>query len=103
MRGKNLLELGAGTGFLSILCAKYLGTSHVLATDGSGEVIEDLQSNLDLNDLDRRLGIKTAVFKWGHALNIDVLSIGDDDLAFDVVVGADVVGECFQLSHVKSC
>jgi protein-L-isoaspartate O-methyltransferase len=34
IEGKSILELGAGTGYLSILCSKYMGASHVLATDG---------------------------------------------------------------------
>ena len=101
--GKNIVELGAGTGLLTILCAKYLGASHVLATDGSGEVIDDLQSNLHLNGLDREPAIKTAVLKWGHALIDDALSIDGDDLAFDVVVGADVVGECLHLDRAQTC
>jgi len=34
IEGKSILELGAGTGYVSILCSKYLGASHILATDG---------------------------------------------------------------------
>ena len=40
VEGKRVIELGTGTGLLSILCAKCLGASHVLATDGAAHVIE---------------------------------------------------------------
>ena len=48
-----VLELGAGTGLISILCANYLNASSVLATDGSAEVVDELKSNLQLNGLGR--------------------------------------------------
>ncbi|KAK5631425.1 hypothetical protein RRF57_007139 [Xylaria bambusicola] len=38
IRGKSILELGAGTGFLAILCAKHLGARHVTTTDGDESV-----------------------------------------------------------------
>lgn len=49
VKGKNVLELGAGTGFLSLLCAGELDARHVLATDGLAHVCESLQVNVDLN------------------------------------------------------
>src|ERR1700759_2854981 len=38
IENKRVLELGAGTGLVSIMCAKYLNPKHVLATDGSQDV-----------------------------------------------------------------
>lgn len=52
VEGKNVLELGAGTGFLSILSVLYLGANRILATDGDGQVIEDLKVNMMLNKLE---------------------------------------------------
>lgn len=66
--GMNILELGAGTGFLSILCAKHLDARFVLATDGSGEVVGELDYNISLNGLEGAGAIEPAVLKWGHVL-----------------------------------
>ena len=89
--GKSILELGAGTGFLSIFCAKYLGAQRVLATDGSQLVINDLKSNLHLNRLEGSELIQTAVLSWGHALIDGVADGRKDGRHYDVVLGADVV------------
>ena len=89
--GKNIIELGAGTGFLSILCAKHLGAKHVLATDGDGGVIDDLTTNIFLNGLDRSGFIDTAVLKWGYALVDDIFEDSEGSLKYDLVLGADVV------------
>ena len=91
IRGKCILELGSGTGFLSILCAKHLGAGHVLATDGSGEVITHMQTNLSLNGLDSGKSMDTATFLWGHTLVGGVLDINQETSNYDVVLGADVV------------
>ncbi|CAD6571552.1 MAG: hypothetical protein ASARMPRED_004635 [Alectoria sarmentosa] len=88
--GKNVLELGAGTGFLSILCAKNLGAQRVLATDGSQEVISDLKSNIHLNGLEGRELIQTAMLQWGHALIGGVADCREEKGAYDLVLGADV-------------
>ncbi|EXJ87539.1 hypothetical protein A1O3_04499 [Capronia epimyces CBS 606.96] len=49
VRDKTVFELGAGTGFLSLLCAGQLGAAHVVATDGLAHVCDILQANVDLN------------------------------------------------------
>ena len=91
--GKIVLELGAGTGLISILCAKYFGAKFVLATDGSGEVIDDLDSNLFINGLAGSRSIKTTVLKWGHALTSSVKDRDDHAGRFDIVLGADLVSK----------
>ena len=89
--GKNILELGAGTGFLSIFCAKHLSAQRVLATDGSQIVINDLKANLHLNGLEGSELIQTAILPWGHALIGGVADGRRDNRSYDVVLGADVV------------
>ena len=99
LKDKKVIELGAGTGFLSILCAKHLGASYVLTTDGSGEVVDDIVTNLYLNGLDRSGVIDPIVLKWGHAL-IDGLSKGNfGNGSFDVALGADIVRIYSLLEH----
>ncbi|KAL9069850.1 MAG: hypothetical protein Q9157_006020 [Trypethelium eluteriae] len=51
VKNRNVLELGAGTGFLSVLCAKHLGAARVVATDGDHGVVQSLAENLSLNGL----------------------------------------------------
>ena len=103
VKGRYVFELGTGTGFLSILCAKHLGAQHVLATDGSQEVITDLRSNLQLNQLDGSAKIKTAVLQWGHALINVVADCRAENRAYDIVLGADVVGGYFSSKNLTAC
>ncbi|OAA70138.1 hypothetical protein LEL_09954 [Akanthomyces lecanii RCEF 1005] len=95
VRGKRVLELGAGTGYLSILCARHLESAHVLASDGSDDVLSNIPDNLYLNGLQDAGGTPSARIapmdvKWGHAL------VGAEEQRWnggrdvDVVLGADI-------------
>ncbi|ATY66297.1 Methyltransferase-16, putative [Cordyceps militaris] len=91
VRGKRVLELGTGTGYLSLLCARHLGSSHVVASDGSDDVLGNLPNNFFLNGLqDASAQIAAMKLIWGHAL------VGGEELrwnggrAVDVVLGADI-------------
>lgn len=89
---KAVLELGAGTGFLSILCAKHLGSFHVMATDGSEKCVKNIVANISLNGLEENLqGISAAVLQWGH-LDEEILHSHDVSYQYDLILGADVVG-----------
>lgn len=90
---KSVLELGAGTGFLSIFCAMHLGGKHVLATDGSEEVVHDLKANLALNDIAGNERIKASGLQWGHALIGGVADGRKDGRVYDLIIGADVVSQ----------
>ena len=75
IRGRKVLELGAGSGFLSIFCAAVLGAELVLATDGSPQILHALEGNIELNghlwDMERRRPL-TRVLDWStpHALYV---------------------------------
>ncbi|KAI8241552.1 Protein-lysine N-methyltransferase EFM3 [Colletotrichum sp. SAR 10_99] len=90
INGKRVLELGAGTGYLAILCAKHLGAAHVVASDGSDDVINNLPESFFLNDLQDSELVRPMELRWGHAL------IGTEDQKWnngesvDVVIGADI-------------
>ncbi|KAF3351078.1 hypothetical protein VDGL01_05594 [Verticillium dahliae] len=90
IRGKRVLELGAGTGYLAILCAKHLCAAQVIASDGSDDVINNLPESFFLNDLQDSPIITPMDLKWGHAL------VGTEDqqwnhgIPLDVVFGADI-------------
>ena len=89
--GKNVFELGAGTGFLSLFCAKHTGARYVLATDGDGGIVDGISANIYLNELEGSNRIESTVLKWGHALIDELLSGQDGERLYDVILGADVV------------
>ena len=94
--GKRVLELGAGTGYLSILCAKMLGAAHVTSSDGSEEVVEKLADNFSLNSLDWDYNVSSSsclrpkLLKWGHALVGTEEPDWNGGQKVDLVIGADV-------------
>lgn len=88
--GHDILELGAGTGLLSILCTRHLRARHVLATDGDPGVVENIRGNFFVNNLDGLPEVETDVLRWGRAL----IGLERDDLMngiYDVILGADIV------------
>jgi len=90
VRGKSILELGSGTGYVSILCAKYLGAAHVLATDGDDDVVASFSTNFCLNDLQDCSKIEGKELKWGHALTGGEHAQWNFERNVDLVIGADL-------------
>ncbi|KAF5019547.1 hypothetical protein F66182_8440 [Fusarium sp. NRRL 66182] len=90
VKNKRILELGAGTGYLSILCANFLGSQHVLASDGSDDVINNLPDNLFLNTLQDSTLVAPMEVKWGHALMGTEEDRWNGGRPVDVVLGADI-------------
>ncbi|KAG8624412.1 hypothetical protein KVT40_007479 [Elsinoe batatas] len=88
IRGKHILELGAGTGLLSILCGKTLQASKVLSTDGSEEVVDSLKTNIQANTVESV--VTAGVLRWGWHLKDTLLAMLDPDDHIDTVLGADV-------------
>lgn len=76
----SVLELGAGTGLVSVVAAR-LGASNVLATDGSSNVCETLLGNVKLNGVNDVVTVRQRL--WGGEVEADE--------RFDLVLGADVV------------
>lgn len=90
VKGKRVLELGAGTGYLAVLCAKYLGASHVMASDGSEEVVGKLLDSFRLNGLQGSGKISGKGLKWGHAVADKDGQAWGGRLELDTVIGADI-------------
>ncbi|KAF7547871.1 hypothetical protein G7Z17_g7444 [Cylindrodendrum hubeiense] len=90
IKGKEILELGAGTGYLSILCANVLGSPRVIASDGSDDVINNLPENLFLNGLQESTAVVPMEVKWGHALLGTEEDKWNGGRPVDVVLGADI-------------
>lgn len=95
IKDKAIIELGAGTGMLSILCANHLGAGLVLATDGLPEIVTSIEQNIILNP-PAEAGLSTAHaahFEWSDTETL-TQSIGlpssRDWLKYDLVLGADI-------------
>lgn len=90
VHSRRVLELGAGTGYLSVLCAKHLGANYVVTSDGSDDVVANLADSLFVNGLQGAGRISIMNLKWGHAL------VGTEEEAWnagrevDLVLGADI-------------
>ncbi|KAF2112661.1 putative methyltransferase-domain-containing protein [Lophiotrema nucula] len=94
VQNKRVFEVGAGTGMLSILCAKHLGASGVVATDGDEAVVDAINTNIFLNEHDsgesNRTVVHTAAVKWGYPIEASTFAEDYGMDVPDVVLGADV-------------
>ncbi|KAI1269984.1 FAM86A protein [Xylariaceae sp. FL1019] len=90
IRDKRVMELGAGPGYVSILCSKLLGAAHVIASDGSYEVLASLPENVYLNGLQESDQIRPMEYQWGHALLGTEEQEWNGGNPVDVILGADV-------------
>lgn len=90
VRGKRVLELGAGTGICSIAAAK-LGAERCVATDGDEEVVTLLAKNVQVNDVQAQVSAHSLF--WGDAASTDALlkEIPDVFASADVVLAGDVL------------
>ncbi|KAE8351880.1 putative methyltransferase-domain-containing protein [Aspergillus coremiiformis] len=91
LAGKRVIELGAGTGFVSMYAAKYLQPQFVLATDREGPLIGNMKRCKERNGLGAEFGV--GAWEWGTPLvypTKDDTEGAQEDLAFDVALGADL-------------
>jgi predicted nicotinamide N-methyase len=89
IQGQRVLEIGAGTGLVSVLCTKFLGAAYVKATDGSSDIVCAMGDTLYRNDVDDHSRIDAMVLPWG----LDPGYTADYCIrdAFDIMLGADIV------------
>ncbi|KAK3307819.1 uncharacterized protein B0T15DRAFT_409875 [Chaetomium strumarium] len=99
VRDKRIVELGSGTGYLAVLCAKYLGASHVLATDGSDDVVRKLPRNFNLNGLRGSEKVAARQLRWGSLLPDDTGGSEWRGERVDMVVGADITYDSWTSRH----
>lgn len=83
-RNQRVLELGCGTGLVSIALAR-LGAARVVATDGNPQVVKLAQDNIQRNQCQETC--KTSVLSWGQVVMEDD---NEEEEEFDVVVGSDL-------------
>lgn len=85
IKGKRVLELGAGTGFVSLFCAKYLSPKRVVATDREQALIESIADCVGRNGIGEGV-LVPGIWEWGSELAVD----GEGE-GFDIALGADLV------------
>ena len=90
VRGKRVLELGTGTGYISVLCAKYLGAAKVVASDGAEGVLSGLADTMFLNGLQGSNVFVPKELVWGGALVGTEEAEWNGGEEIDVVLGSDV-------------
>ncbi|KAF8417202.1 hypothetical protein EV426DRAFT_703120 [Tirmania nivea] len=96
---KRVLELGAGTGFLSILCAK-LGALSVLATDGDWRVCAALRGNVAANRVSGVVSVRRLLWGSGGVLeDAEDADQREGSMAPDIVLAADVT---YDTAHLPS-
>ena len=102
--GLRVLELGAGTGLLSITLARIVASGQVrmprpfiVATDFHPDVLANLQRNVDANGNTHSILVRE--FDWSRP-NVGVAPF---DRPFDVILAADVVYEPPHASWIAGC
>lgn len=95
VHGKRVIELGAGTGFLSLFCARHLGVQGVVSSDREPVLIENMRECVRFNHQGKdSFSFYPAVWDWGTPLEkTEELGsfVEGDGLRFDVALGADLV------------
>ena len=98
--GVRILELGAGTGLLSIIASKFLPLAEIIATDYHTDVLANLRSNISANVTGQdRSPISVHTLDWSNPPTEGAFSEG----SFDMVLAADVVYHPDHAQWIKSC
>ncbi|ERF68810.1 hypothetical protein EPUS_06254 [Endocarpon pusillum Z07020] len=106
--GKSVLELGAGRGLLSIICAGPLSAAYVLATDGDRHVHETITRNVNLNPhLARKPGrqnpLDARVLEWDSSAPLgSLLPSKGGNVLYDTILGADITYDPDSLEPLAS-
>lgn len=109
-RKLKILELGAGTGLVSITLGKLYQVARkgveIVATDFYSSVLRNLQDNIDLN-LPSKGSLSSPVSLTSHFLDWSLFPSSEPELPFnepfDIVVGTDIVYEAQHAVWIKAC
>jgi SAM-dependent methyltransferase len=98
--GVRILELGAGTGLLSIVASKFLPSAEIIATDYHPDVLANLRSNVSSNATGQgKPSISVHALDWSNPPGDGPFSEG----WFDMILAADVVYHPDHAQWIKSC
>lgn len=94
-KAKKLVELGAGTGLVGLIAAKLDPALEVVLTDGDEKVVDNLRSNITLNNsgLDKT-NITAQMLLWNETPVVP---------GTDVVLAADVTYDGSVIPHLVAC
>jgi hypothetical protein len=98
-----ILELGAGTGMLSVVCAKILRDwnwdGEIVATDYHADVLRNLEGNVRMNPLGKgNVTVTISHLDWEHPSSYDTKF---DKGRFDIILAADVIYDPHHASWIK--
>ena len=99
-----ILELGAGTGMLSVVCAKILRDwnweGEIVATDYHADVLRNLEGNVRMNLLGKgSVTVTISHLDWQHPSSYDTKF---DEGSFDIILAADVIYDPHHASWIKA-
>jgi len=98
--GVRILELGAGTGLLSIVASKFLPSTEIIATDYHPDVLSNLRSNVSTNVSGQdQSSISVQALDWSSPPTDGPFSEG----SFDMILAADVIYHPDHAQWIKSC
>ena len=98
--GVRVLELGAGTGLLSIVASKLLPSAEIIATDYHSDVLANLRSNVSTNVSGQdQSPISVCALDWSNPPAGGPFSEG----SFDMVLAADVIYHPDHAQWIKTC
>ena len=113
-----VLELGAGTGLVSLTLAKLLESyghwknkrAEIVATDFYPSVLENLRNNIVSNfekeesqQLPPSVSITSQFLDWKAFSSTAELPASPFDMPFDLILGADIVYEAEHALWIKKC
>ncbi|OQR96905.1 hypothetical protein THRCLA_07131 [Thraustotheca clavata] len=87
---KRVLELGAGTGLVSLV-AQIAGATNVVATDGDVEVVKEILAWNIANNAKADGNVKAASLFWGNSTSSAAFQEQFGKDLFDVIVAGDVL------------
>ncbi|KAI0676147.1 hypothetical protein C8Q78DRAFT_964289 [Trametes maxima] len=115
LSGPRILELGAGTGLVSLTVAKFfsarltstragLAKPTVIATDYHPAVLDNLAQNIKANfpEGDAHVLLSSHALDWSTVTNAPPPA-PPFDKPFDIVIGADIVYEPIHASWIRDC
>jgi protein-lysine N-methyltransferase EEF2KMT len=96
--GLRILELGAGTGMLSIVASKLLPAAAIIATDYHLDVLSNLSSNIATNAPSSLSPISMHTLDWSQPPISPPF-----DVPFDIILAADVIYHPMHAQWIKCC